>query len=45
MIQPLTAIARATLRLLRLNGIGRVAERNLWIRAGVVFAPASKDVE
>jgi len=32
-------------RLLRLNGVGRVAERSLWIRAGVVFAPARKDVE
>ena len=45
MIQPLTAIAQATVRLLRLNGVGRVAERILWIRAGVVFAPARKDVE
>jgi HNH endonuclease len=45
MIQPLTAIGRVTARLLRLNPAGRVAERKLWIRAGVLVAPARKDVE
>ena len=44
-IQPLTAIGRVTVRLLRLNRSGQIAERKLWIRAGVVFVPSSKDVE
>jgi hypothetical protein len=45
MIQPLMAIGRVTVRLLRLNRSGRVAERKLRIRAGVLFASSRKDVE
>jgi hypothetical protein len=40
MIQPLTAVGRVTVRLLQFNRAERVAERKLWIRAGVLIVLA-----